>query len=309
MKQYIKKILIFVFICISFFLADTLIVNAASVGAFGGLNINSSKLISGNNGYSTGQGYYVTQSSNAKNFIEYTFCLTDVLDFYTISVSGSIAGDPVTVAYPKTSCQINNTTTGFIEKVYVNVLSYADAGNGNLGITLDSSIFNRHNYSVYAKLIAVSTVDSIVYDNTSEIIDQNQTIIDQNQQTNENLDNIEDSILDSNIDDDSVSSTFEDFNNFLDDNSTITQLITLPITLYTAILNNVGSTCRPFSLGSFYGEELVLPCVNPGNYLGSTLWGMIDLIISGFAIYAISKKLIKIFNTFSSMKEGDVIDD
>ena len=69
------------------------------------------------------------------------------------------------------------------------------------------------------------------------------------------------------------------------------------------------STCKPFVLGALFGTNLTIPCINIGSYLGSALWGMIDVIISGFAIFSISKKLIKIFNNFSSMKEGDVIDD
>ena len=128
-------------------------------------------------------------------------------------------------------------------------------------------------------------------------------------QTNDKLDNIDGTLNNSNIDSNNVSSSFEDFNNFLDDNSTITQLVTLPITLYTAILNNVNGTCQPFNFGDLYGVNLSLPCVNIGNYLGSFLWGMIDIIISGFAVYFIAKKLVKVFNNVSSMKEGDVIDD
>lgn len=123
------------------------------------------------------------------------------------------------------------------------------------------------------------------------------------------INNVNDSINNDNIDDSGISSAFDNFNNFLDDNSTITQLITLPVTLYTAILNNLNGTCQPFNLGSLYGSDLILPCINISQYLGSALWSMIDIIISGFAIYAISKKMIKVFNNFSSLKEGDVIDD
>lgn len=126
-------------------------------------------------------------------------------------------------------------------------------------------------------------------------------------QTNQQLGDLNDNITDSNVS--GVEESFSNFENFLDDNSTITQLITLPVTLYSSILQGVSNSCSPFNLGSLYGENLILPCINIGNYLGSTLWGMIDLIISGFAVYSISKKLIKVFNNFSSMKDGDVIDD
>lgn len=139
------------------------------------------------------------------------------------------------------------------------------------------------------------------------IINQNQTIIDQNNEINNNLGDINDSITSDNVDD--FSDTINSFEGFLEENSTITKLVTLPVTLYSSILNNINTTCTPFNLGTLYGEPLILPCINIGNYLGATLWGMIDLIISGFAIYAISKKFIKIFNNFSTLKEGDILDD
>lgn len=123
------------------------------------------------------------------------------------------------------------------------------------------------------------------------------------------INNLNDTINDDNVDENGVVDAFESFNDFLDDNSTITQLITLPITLYTAILNNLNGTCQPFNLGQLYGEDLILPCINISQYLGNSLWTMIDIIISGFAVYAISKKMIKVFNNFSSLREGDVIDD
>ena len=123
------------------------------------------------------------------------------------------------------------------------------------------------------------------------------------------INNVDNTLKDDNVDENGVADAFEGFNDFLDDNSTITQLITLPITLYTAILNNLNGTCSPFNLGKLYGEDLILPCINISQYLGNSLWTMIDIIISGFAVYAISKKMIKVFNNFSSLREGDVIDD
>lgn len=123
------------------------------------------------------------------------------------------------------------------------------------------------------------------------------------------INGVNDSINNDNVDENGIASAFDSFNNYLDDNSTITQLITLPVTLYTAILNNLNGTCQPFNLGKLYGSDLILPCINISQYLGNALWSMIDIIISGFAIYAISKKMIKVFNNFSSLREGDVIDD
>lgn len=295
-----KKILFFIVILFVFFLTDKLVVNAATTGAFGGININSSKVISRNNGYSTGQGYYVTQSSNAKNFIEYTFCLTDVLDFYTIAKTGSISGDPTTVAYPKTSCQINNSTTGFIEKIYVNVLSYDDAGNGNYGIILDSSIFNRHSYNVSIKLITVSSVDTITYDNTSDIINQNQTIINQNQQTNDKLDNIDGSIKDDNVDG-STNTANSFFSGFETDTHGLTGIITAPLSLIESI---TSSSCSPLVIPlPFVDKDLTLPCMGTiySNYFGSFL-SIYQLITFGIVAYWVC---VRTFNFVKDFKNPD----
>ena len=114
------------------------------------------------------------------------------------------------------------------------------------------------------------------------------------------------------ITDDSVSdpdSFITQFTNMLATNGTITQLITLPITMFTTILNNVNGTCTSFNVGSLLGTDLIFPCIDVSTYLGSTLWGIIDVICSGFFVLTIAKKMIKAFNNFSGMKEGDVINN
>lgn len=210
-----------------------------------------------------------------------------------------IDGNPVwlgtqTIKF-KVNVQLNEDINA--SSLYVGFGSYSTAND------LSSKLVYQH----IANVVTSIADNYYSVDNSSTIINQNDTIINQNQQTNEELSDINDNLTNSDVT--GVEDSFEQFEGFLEDNSTITQLITLPITLYSSILNNVGGSCQPFNLGSLYGENLVLPCVNIGNYLGSTLWGMIDLIISGFAVYFIAKKLIKVFNNFSSMKDGDVIDD
>lgn len=176
-----------------------------------------------------------------------------------------------------------------------------------VGFNARSSLQPFAFYTHYNDINFIIDKVTILDDSNSTIINQNQTIIDQNNQTNEKLDDLNQNITNNNVN--GVENAFESFEGFITDNSTITQLITMPITLYSSILNGIQSTCQPFILGDLFGTSLTIPCVNIGNYLGSTLWSMIDVIISGFAIFAISKKLIKIFNNFSSMKEGDVIND
>lgn len=119
--------------------------------------------------------------------------------------------------------------------------------------------------------------------------------------------NINNSINNSNVDD--PSSSINSFQNMLATNGVITQLVTLPVTLFTKVLNSVNGTCSNYNLGSLLGTDLILPCINIQSYLGSTLWSVIDVLISGLFVYAISRKFIKVFENLSSMKDGDVISD
>lgn len=138
-------------------------------------------------------------------------------------------------------------------------------------------------------------------------INDNQSIIDnQNQNHNETISTITN---DTTYDTNETSNIFEDFEEFLPDEGIVTQLVTLPISLYTNILNSVNGTCSPFSLGSLLGTNLTLPCINVANYLGSQLWSVIDILMSGFFILTIVRKFIKVFENMSSMKEGDVLSD
>lgn len=125
----------------------------------------------------------------------------------------------------------------------------------------------------------------------------------QQQQQHEEMMN--DTVQDSN----ETTTAFEEFESFLPENGVVTQLITLPITLYTNILNNINGSCSSFSLGNIFGESLSFPCINLKNILGNNLWQVIDILFSGFFVLVIARKLIKVFNNFSSMKEGDVIGD
>lgn len=118
---------------------------------------------------------------------------------------------------------------------------------------------------------------------------------------------VNDTISSSDVDD--PSSSINSFNDKLAQNGVITQLIGLPVTLFSKVLNSVNGTCTSYNLGSLFGTDIIFPCINISNYLGATLWSVIDVLISGLFVYSISKKFIKVFEHMSSMNEGDVIDD
>lgn len=294
-----KKLLFFILICFIFFLLNSCDVYAYTLGSFGGIDINTSKVIAGNNGYSTGQGYYATDPYNAKNYIEYTFCLTDVVDFYSLAINpAKIGGDPITVSLKNNKCEINGQT-GFVEKVYINVLQY-DSQSDLRGLNLDSSIFNRHPYSISIKLIGVTSVDTISYDNTSDIINQNQTIINQNQQTNEELGDINGSINNSDISG-AQDSAGGFFNDFTTDTHGLTAIITAPLSL---ISNITSASCSPLVIPLPYvDKDLTLPCMGEiySNYFGSFL-SIYQMITFGIVAYWV---LVRIFNLVKDFKNPD----
>lgn len=118
---------------------------------------------------------------------------------------------------------------------------------------------------------------------------------------------VNDTISSSDVDD--PSNSINSFKDKIAENGVITQLIGLPVTLFTKVLNSVNGTCTSYNLGSLFGTEIVFPCINMFNILGGNLWAVIDVLISGLFVYSISKKFIKVFEHMSSMNEGDVIDD
>ena len=165
---------------------------------------------------------------------------------------------------------------------------------------LDSRIMSYDNFlKVYQEYNSIS--------NQVKIIDKNQQIINEQNNTNKKLDNIDGTINNDNVDD--PSSSINQFKDKIATNGVITQLVGLPVTLFTKVLNSVNGTCSSYNLGSLFGSDLVLPCINIETYLGSSLWSIIDVLISGLFVYTISKKFIKVFENMSSMNEGDVIGD
>ena len=122
----------------------------------------------------------------------------------------------------------------------------------------------------------------------------NQSIVDSNQALNDTLNN-------SSTDD--PNNDINSMNSKTASNNSITQLLTLPITLFQNVLNNINGSCSAYSLGSLYGTSLTLPCINLESILGSTLWGVIDVLISGLFILSFRKKMVDIFNHMSSLND------
>lgn len=179
-----------------------------------------------------------------------------------------------------------------------------------------------YTYNTFIQIVDVSlyndtpeTRNSFINNiNTNKMIDNQNQIKNKLNDVQNSLNDVKGSINDVNgsINNDNVDDPSSSINQFKDKiatNGVITQLVGLPVTLFTKILNSVNGTCSSYNLGSLFGTDLVLPCINIETYLGSSLWGVIDVLISGLFVYTISKKFIKVFENMSSMNEGDVISD
>lgn len=127
-------------------------------------------------------------------------------------------------------------------------------------------------------------------------------IIESNQQTQQSVDDLNDSITDSSID--NPSNALNGMNNYFGSNGVVSDLLLLPVRMFQSIVNTIDGTCSPFNLGVLLGHQLTMPCINLSSRLGSALYGVIDVLISGFFILSIRKKFVDIFEHFTSLKMG-----
>lgn len=83
----------------------------------------------------------------------------------------------------------------------------------------------------------------------------------------------------------------------------ISDLITLPITLANVFINGIEASCSPVNLGNLYGTDLILPCINIEQKLGSNLWSQIDILFSIFMCYNIGMLFITAFSGITSLRD------
>lgn len=120
------------------------------------------------------------------------------------------------------------------------------------------------------------------------------------------INNINSTLSSSSVD--SPSSSFGSFNNNVASTSGIETIFLLPVTLIRTIINNNSGTCSTISLGSLYGTNLNLPCINIESYLGSTIYTIIDLFCCFALIMGLRKYVLEIFNKITSLKEDSLND-
>ena len=124
------------------------------------------------------------------------------------------------------------------------------------------------------------------------------------QDVNSSIQKTNDTLNDDNIDDNNTTGTLNNLSNNLPTNSVISDLLLLPVRLFQNVLNSVNGSCSTFNLGSLYGSNLTLPCINIENLIGSTLWSVIDILFCGMFILVIRKKFVDIFESLTELRNG-----
>lgn len=112
---------------------------------------------------------------------------------------------------------------------------------------------------------------------------------------------INDSLNDSTTD--NPSTALSDMNSKISDNNVISNLLTLPIRFYQTILNSVNATCTPYNLGKLFNTDIVLPCKNIEDILGSGIVTIIDTGLCGLFVFSIRKKFVNIFENITSLRD------
>lgn len=148
-----------------------------------------------------------------------------------------------------------------------------------------------------ASYLSLYSPINFVYD------DGNSTIVNAIEDNTDAINETNDTLKDDSIDDSKAESDIDDMKDKVASNGSITQLLTLPITLYQSILNSLNGSCSSFSLGSLYNHNLTLPCINLQNLLGSTLYNIIDILCCGSFILVFRKRMVDIFNHMTSLND------
>lgn len=160
---------------------------------------------------------------------------------------------------------------------------------------------------LYYNITSSQDPNLAVLNNVNNSINNQTTIIENsiNNQTttiDKDLNDINDTLNNDSVD--GVSSDWLESISSSSSNTPISDLLTLPITLIQSYINGFSSTCSPVNLGNLYGTNLVIPCINLEERLGSSLWGLIDSMFCLFMIYNIAMFCVGIYESITSLDDG-----
>lgn len=243
--------------------------------------------------------------------------LTEVIDRYNANVA-------CTSATVYTWDNVSPFTTYDGTRIYLGMISYIFTSPATaksfIGVMNSSSY--RQGYQIFGGAYVEQLADSKTYSGLSaqdmhnilnhsglasassvqEVQRSIQEVKQELSKVADSVDNVNDTLNNSTVD--SSDNTINNLKNQIPTNSVISDLLLLPVRFLQNFVSALGSSCSQFSLGSLYGTNLYMPCINIENYLGSGIWTTIDLIISGLFIYALRKKFIEIYENLTNLRNG-----
>lgn len=122
-----------------------------------------------------------------------------------------------------------------------------------------------------------------------------------NQVLNDSLNDLNDTLNDTSQP--NTNQDINDMNDMVASDTPISDLITMPLTLINAYINGVNSSCSPVNLGNLYGTDLILPCIDLEQKLGSNLWHIIDSFFTIFMCYNIGMLFVSAFDGITSLRD------
>lgn len=253
--------------------------------------------------------YDQVEQSSQNRYIVLRTCSTDYLDY---SITSNSAGKINNIG---NSTATKKCTTNGSSGWYIDYYFYIESFYETTGVyvnTFNLKVYNSRTYKVYQTLINLYSLPDLdtVPDYSNDLNNIQSGIDNTNKKLQENNEEIKkqteeqkktnDTLKDDNID--SSKTKIEDKSADAS-KSPISSLLTLPLKILGNINTGLSGTCSPFSLGTMFGTELILPCINLEERLGSWLWGLIDSFFCIFLIYNVGMLAVKIWTDVIMMKD------
>lgn len=267
-------------------------------------------------------------STASHNYLYIDLCTTgyEPTLWITSNTYGSMA--PSTKWYQlDTACNTGGyKATVYRQIIYISSSQIQESISSSYSYAVNESratLFSNTTYTAYMRILHIGitpdipldeiilqqdqTRNDLLNDIKNSFSSQNSTLNDIEKNTEDTKNAIKDTndtLKDDSIDDNNTSSTLEDLSEDLPTNSVISDLLLLPVRLFQSILNSINGSCRSFNLGSLYGSDLTLPCINIENLIGSNLWSVIDILFCGAFVLIIRKKFVDIFENLTELRNG-----
>lgn len=220
-------------------------------------------------------------------------------------------------AYPGKVAQVQSVTQGAYGDIS---LAFLVSFNQNVSYQLQNYSISNEPYKMIENIADYTTQLNDMSNAITSTINNMSTIINNslnnNQaQTNQWLQKVEaaqkamkEAMESDDIDDSFNNSKIGEIAGKQYGNASISDIVLLPVKLLQASVNGLSSnSCSDITLGNLYGTDLTLSCISSSDmttWLGSTLYTIIDILLSFGVILGIRKLVLKIYNTIIFLKEG-----